>query len=71
MTKVLQFLVQEFRGQPMYLDLDWPGEVADVDVEGDVGVGPEGELLTGEAFPELLDVVLGHNVHLLPRYGPS
>ena len=55
----------------MYLDLDWPGEVADVDVEGDVGVGPEGELLTGEAFPELLDVVLGHAVHLLPRYGSS
>jgi hypothetical protein len=50
----------------MYLDLDWPGEVADVYVEGDVGIGPEGVLLTGEAFPELLDVILRHDVDLLP-----
>lgn len=54
-----------------YLDLDGPWEVTDVDVKGDVWVAPEGELLTGEAVPVLLDVAFGHDGHLLPGNGSS
>lgn len=48
-----------------YLDFDWPGEVADVDIKSDVGVASEAELLRGEAVPVLFDVCLGHDGDLL------
>lgn len=54
-----------------YLDLDWPWEVTDVDVKGDVGVTSEGELLTGKTVSVFLDVGLRHNGHLLSRDGSS
>ena len=54
-----------------YLYFNGPGEVADVDVEGDVGVAPEGELLTGEAVSVLLDIGLGDDGDLLSRHCPS
>ena len=47
-----------------YLDLDWPGEVADIDIEGGVGVEAEVEFLTGETVSVFLNVGPGHNVHL-------
>lgn len=48
------------------MDLDGPGEVADVDEEGDVGVVAEVEVLVGEALLELLDVAPGDDGDLLP-----
>lgn len=54
-----------------YLDLDGPGEVGHVDVEGDVVVKPEVELLTGEAVAVLLDVGPRYDGHLLARDGPG
>lgn len=54
-----------------YLDLDGPGEVGHVDVEGDVVVQPEVELLTGEAVAVLLDVGPRYDGHLLAWDGPS
>lgn len=48
------------------LNLDGPGEVADVDKEGDVGVVAEVEVLVGEALLELLDVAPGDDGDLLP-----
>lgn len=65
-----QFTVLYADGSP-YLDLDRPGEVADVYVEGDVGVASEGEFLTGETVSVLLYVGFGNNVHLLTRDGSS
>jgi len=55
----------------VYLDLDGPWEVTDVDVKGNIWVAPEGELLTGEAVSVFLDVRFGHDGHLLSRNGSS
>lgn len=52
-----------------HLDLDRPGEVADVDKEGDVGAVAEVKVLVGEAVLELLDVAAGHDGDLLARLG--
>lgn len=52
-----------------HLDLDGPGEVADVDEEGDVGVVAEVKVLVGEALLELLDVAPGDDGDLLPGLG--
>lgn len=54
-----------------HLDLDGPGEVGHVDVEGDVVVKPEVELLTGEAVSVLLNVGPGYDGHLLAWDGPG
>lgn len=43
-----------------YLDFNRPGEVADVDIEGDVGIAAKAEFFTGEAVPVLFNVGLGH-----------
>lgn len=55
----------------LYLDLDGPWEITDIDIEGDIGVASEGELLTGEAVFVLLDVSLGHDGYFLSRDGSS
>lgn len=52
-----------------YLYFNRPREVADVDVEGDVGIAAEAELLAGEAVPVLLNVGLGHNGNFFSRDG--
>lgn len=52
-----------------YLYFNRPREVADVDVEGDVGIAAEAELLTGEAVPVLFNVGLGHNGDFFSRDG--
>lgn len=52
-----------------HLDLDGPGEVADVDKEGDVWAVAEVKVLIGEAVLELLDVAAGHDGDLLARLG--
>lgn len=48
------------------MDLDGPGEVADVDKKGDVGAVAEVKVLVGEALLELLDVAPGDDGDLLP-----
>lgn len=48
-----------------YLDLDGPGEVADINEEGDVWVVAEVKVLVGEAVFELLDVAPRHDGNLL------
>lgn len=53
-------------GWDTHLNLDGPGEVADVDEEGDVGAVAEVKVLVGEAVPELLDVAPGDDGDLLP-----
>lgn len=53
------------------MDLDGPGEVADVDKKGDVGVVAEVKVLVGEALLELLDVAPGDDGDLLPGLGPG
>lgn len=50
-----------------YLDLDWPGEITDVHIKGNVGVASKGELFTRETVSVILDVCFGHNGHLLSR----
>lgn len=50
-----------------YLYFDWPREVADIDVEGDVGIAAEAELLTGEAVPVFFNVGLGNNRNFFSR----
>lgn len=52
-----------------YLYFNRPREVADVDIEGDVGIAAEAELLAGEAVPVLFNVGLGHNGDLFSRDG--
>lgn len=52
-----------------YLYFNWPREVADVDVEGDVGIAAEAELLAGEAVPVLFNVGLGHDGDFFSRDG--
>lgn len=51
--------------QKLHLDLNGPGEVTDVDEEGDVGVAAEIKLLIGEAILELLQVATGDDGDLL------
>lgn len=48
-----------------YLDLDWPWEITDINIKGNVGVASKRELFTGEAVSVFLDVCFGHNGHLL------
>lgn len=52
-----------------YLDLNGPGEVADIDKEGDVGAVAEVKILIGETVLELFDVTAGHNGDLFARLG--
>ena len=54
-----------------YLYLYRPGEIANVDEEGDVGVATEIKLLVGEALLELLQVATGDDGDLLTRDGSS
>ena len=58
-------------GAGAHLYLDGPGEVGDVDEEGDVGVVAEVKVLVGEALLELLDVDPVDDGDLLPTLGPS
>lgn len=57
-----------------HLYLDGPGEVADVDKEGDVGAVAEVKVLIREAVLELLDAAARHDGDLLAalrtRWGP-
>lgn len=53
------------------LNLDGPGEVADVDKEGDVGAVAEVKVLVGEALLELLDAAPGDDGDLLPGLSAS
>lgn len=50
-----------------YLDLNGPGEVADIDKEGDVGAVAEVKVLIRETVLELFDVTAGHNRDLFTR----
>lgn len=52
-----------------YLYLNRPREVADVDVEGDVGIAAEAELFTGETVPVLFNVGLGNDGNFFSRDG--
>lgn len=54
-----------------YLYFDWPWEVTDVYIEGDVGIAVKTELLAWETVSVLFNVGLGHNWDLFPRDGPS
>lgn len=54
-----------------HLYFDWPWEVADVYIEGDVGIAVKTEFLTRETVSVLFDVGLGHDGDLFPRDGPS
>lgn len=51
------------------MNLNGPGEVADIDKEGYVRVVAEVEVLVGEAVFKLLDVAPGHDGDLLPGLG--
>lgn len=48
------------------MNLDGPGEVADIDKKGDVWVVAEVKVLVGEAVLELPDVAPGDDGDLLP-----
>lgn len=48
------------------MNLDGPGEVADIDKEGDVRAVAEVKVLVGEAVFELPDVAPGDDGDLLP-----
>lgn len=52
-----------------HLDLNGPGEVADIDKEGYVGAVAEVKILVGETVLELFDVTAGHNRDLFARLG--
>lgn len=52
-----------------YLYFNRPGEVADVDVEGDVGITAKAELLTREAVSVLFNIGLGHDRNFFSRDG--
>lgn len=52
-----------------HLYFDWPCEVANIDVEGDVGIALETEFLTRETVSVLFNIVLGHNGNLFPGDG--
>lgn len=54
-----------------HLDFHWPGEVADIHVECNVGVAAEIELLVGETVLELLYVAAGDDGDLLTGLSPS
>lgn len=54
-----------------HLDFDWPGEVADVNVEGNVGIATEIELLIGETILELLYVAAGDYRDFFTSLSPS
>lgn len=54
-----------------YLNFHWPGEVADIDVESNVGVAAEIKLLVGETILELLYVAAGDDGDLLTGLSPS
>lgn len=54
-----------------HLDFHWPGEVADIHIEGNVGVATEIELLVGETILELLYVAAGDDGDLLTSLSPS
>lgn len=52
-----------------HLDLNGPGEVADIDKEGYVGAVAEVKVLVGETVLKLFDVTAGHNRDLFARLG--
>lgn len=54
-----------------HLDFDWPGEVADINVEGNVGIATEIELLVGETILKLLYVAAGDYRDFLTSLSPS
>lgn len=54
-----------------YLYFDWPGEVADVNKEGDIDVTPKIILFIGETVLELFNIAARDNMNLFSRLSPS
>lgn len=53
------------RDRGFYLYLDWPGEVADIDEERNIGIVAEIKFLIGEAVLVLFYLALGNHRNLL------
>lgn len=54
-----------------YLYFDWPGEVADVNKEGDINIAPKVKFFIGEAVLELFNIAAGDNMNLFSRLSTS